>query len=238
MSEVLRVEGLTKKFRGITANEDVSFSMEAGSVRSIIGPNGAGKTTFLSMLSGHHLPTSGSIHYEGEDITRMSVVKRARRGLLRKFQTPAVFDELSVWENIELAVLARQAAGATANTRIGEVLETIRLTDQPDAPARFLSHGQRQWLEIGILLGAGARLMLLDEPTAGMTSGETAATVDLIRQLADDHQRSIIVIEHDIDFIRDLKAPVMVLNLGRILTEGYFEDVSRDPRVRDVYLGH
>ncbi|MDR9439179.1 MAG: ATP-binding cassette domain-containing protein [Halomonas sp.] len=238
MSEVLRVEGLTKKFRGITANEDISFTMEAGSVRSIIGPNGAGKTTFLSMLSGHHRPTSGSILYEGEDITRMSVVKRARRGLLRKFQTPAVFDELSVWQNIELAVLAHQAAGPRANARIIEVLETIRLSDKPDALARFLSHGQRQWLEIGILLGAGARLMLLDEPTAGMTSGETTATVDLIRQLADDHQRSIIVIEHDINFIRDLKAPVMVLNLGRILTEGDFEDVSRDPRVRDVYLGH
>ena len=238
MTEVLRVEGLTKKFRGITANADVSFSMEAGSVRSIIGPNGAGKTTFLSMLSGHHLPTAGQIWYEGEDITRMSVVKRARRGLLRKFQTPAVFDELSVRHNIELAVLAHQAAGATARRRIDEVLETIRLTEQPDDPARILSHGQRQWLEIGILLGAGAGMMLLDEPTAGMTAGETAATADLIRQLAADHKRSIIVIEHDIDFIRNLEAPVMVLNLGQVLTEGSFETVAADPRVRDVYLGH
>jgi len=238
MSEVLRVEGLTKKFRGITANSDVSFTMEAGSVRAIIGPNGAGKTTFLSMLSGHHLPSSGRIWYEGTDITRMSVVGRARRGLLRKFQTPSVFDELSVRANIELAVLARQSAGASADRRIAEVVETIRLQDQLNEPALILSHGQRQWLEIGILLGAGARLMLLDEPTAGMTAGETAATASLIRELAADHQRSIIVIEHDIDFIRSLEAPVMVLNLGQILTEGSFETVAADARVRDVYLGH
>lgn len=238
MSEVLRVEGLTKKFRGITANSDVSFTLEAGSVRAIIGPNGAGKTTFLSMLSGHHLPSSGRIWYEGTDITRMSVVGRARRGLLRKFQTPSVFDELSVRANIELAVLARQSAGASADRRIAEVLETIRLQDQINEPALILSHGQRQWLEIGILLGAGARLMLLDEPTAGMTAGETAATATLIKALAADHQRSIIVIEHDIDFIRSLEAPVMVLNLGQILTEGSFEAVAADSRVRDVYLGH
>jgi ABC-type uncharacterized transport system ATPase subunit len=238
MSEVLRVEGLTKKFRGITANSDVSFTMEAGSVRAIIGPNGAGKTTFLSMLSGHHLPSSGRIWYEGTDITRMSVVGRARRGLLRKFQTPSVFDELSVRANIELAVLARQSAGPSADRRIDEVLETIRLQGQVNDPALILSHGQRQWLEIGILLGAGARLMLLDEPTAGMTAGETAATATLIRDLAADHQRSIIVIEHDIDFIRSLEAPVMVLNLGQILTEGSFETVAADSRVRDVYLGH
>lgn len=238
MSEVLRVEGLTKKFRGITANSDVSFTMEAGSVRAIIGPNGAGKTTFLSMLSGHHLPSSGRIWYEGTDITRMSVVGRARRGLLRKFQTPSVFDELSVRANIELAVLAQQSAGPSADRRIDEVLETIRLQDQVNDPALILSHGQRQWLEIGILLGAGARLMLLDEPTAGMTAGETAATATLIRELAADHQRSIIVIEHDIEFIRSLEAPVMVLNLGQILTEGSFETVAADSRVRDVYLGH
>lgn len=238
MSEVLRVERLTKKFRGITANSDVSFTMEAGSVRAIIGPNGAGKTTFLSMLSGHHLPSSGRIWYEGTDITRMSVVGRARRGLLRKFQTPSVFDELSVRANIELAVLARQSAGASADRRVAEVLETVRLQDQRNEPALMLSHGQRQWLEIGILLGAAARLMLLDEPTAGMTPGETRATATLIRELAADHQRSIIVIEHDIDFIRSLEAPVMVLNLGQILTEGSFDTVAADSRVRDVYLGH
>lgn len=238
MSEVLRVERLTKKFRGITANSDVSFTMEAGSVRAIIGPNGAGKTTFLSMLSGHHLPSSGRIWYEGTDITRMSVVGRARRGLLRKFQTPSVFDELSVRANIELAVLARQSASASADRRVAEVLETVRLQDQRNEPALMLSHGQRQWLEIGILLGAAARLMLLDEPTAGMTPGETRATATLIRELAADHQRSIIVIEHDIDFIRSLEAPVMVLNLGQILTEGSFDTVAADSRVRDVYLGH
>lgn len=237
MSEVLRAEGLSKRFKGIKANENVSFSMEAGSIRAIIGPNGAGKTTFLSMISGHLPPTTGKIFHKGQDVTRMDVVRRARRGILRKFQTPSVFDELSVYENVEIAVLGTNRAAHSRPSRIQSVLETVRLEDRPDALCKHLSHGQRQWLEIGLLLGRDADLLLLDEPTAGMTAEETAATASLIKELTDDHTLSVIVIEHDIDFIRDLEAPVMVLHLGEVLTEGSFDSVANDQRVRDVYLG-
>ncbi|MBK1671492.1 hypothetical protein CKO28_26185 [Rhodovibrio sodomensis] len=237
MSEVLRAEGLSKRFTGIKANENVSFSMEAGSIRAIIGPNGAGKTTFLSMISGHLPPTTGKIFHKGQDVTRMDVVKRARRGILRKFQTPSVFDELSVYENLEIAVLGTNRAADPRPARIRSVLETVRLADRPDALCKHLSHGQRQWLEIGLLLGRNADLLLLDEPTAGMTAEETAATASLIKELTKDHTLSVIVIEHDIDFIRDLEAPVMVLHLGEVLTEGSFDSVANDQRVRDVYLG-
>ena len=237
MSEVLRAEGLSKRFKGIKANEDVSFTMEAGSIKAIIGPNGAGKTTFLSMISGHLPPTSGKIFHKGQDVTRMDVVKRARRGILRKFQTPSVFDELSVYENVEIAVLGTTHAAHERPARVQSVLETVRLSDQSETLCKHLSHGQRQWLEIGLLLGRDADLLLLDEPTAGMTAEETAATASLIKDLTRDHTLSVIVIEHDIDFIRDLGAPVMVLHLGEVLTEGSFDSVANDQRVRDVYLG-
>lgn len=237
MSEILRAEQLSKHFKGITANEDVTFAMEAGSIRAIIGPNGAGKTTFLSMISGHHAPSSGRIYYKGREVTRLDVVDRARRGILRKFQTPSVFDELSVRENLELAVLGTDRASAERGGRIDEVLDIVRLQDLSHALCKHLSHGQRQWLEIGLLLGRDAELLLLDEPTAGMTADETTATARLIKDLTRDHALSIIVIEHDIDFIRDLDSHVMVLHLGRVLTEGSFAEVSADQRVRDVYLG-
>jgi urea ABC transporter ATP-binding protein UrtD len=237
VSEILRAEQLSKYFKGITANEDVTFAMEAGSIRAIIGPNGAGKTTFLSMISGHHAPSSGRIYYKGQEVTRLDVVDRARRGILRKFQTPSVFDELSVYENLELAVLGTDRAPAERHRRISEVLEVVRLAELSDAQCKHLSHGQRQWLEIGLLLGRDAELLLLDEPTAGMTAEETAATARLIKDLTRDHTLSIIVIEHDIDFIRKLDSQIMVLHLGRVLTEGRFAEVSADQRVRDVYLG-
>jgi len=237
MSTLLETRGLTKQFRGLVANEDVDFQLEAGSVRSVIGPNGAGKTTFLSMISGHLPPTQGSIHYQGADITGLSVVQRARLGIARKFQTPTVFDNLSAYQNVELAVLATDVPRGERHGRIMAVLERVRLAEFHDRPARVLSHGQRQWLEIGLLIGSEARLLLLDEPTAGMTAEETAATGRLVQELADELKLAAIIIEHDINFIRDLQAPVTVLHLGKVLVEGDFATVSADPRVREVYLG-
>jgi ABC-type uncharacterized transport system ATPase subunit len=237
MTEILRVENLTKRFQGIVANEGISLTLGAGEIRSIIGPNGAGKTTFISMISGHQRPTEGRILFSGHDITSWSVPKRARLGIARKFQTPSVFPELTVSENLELAVLAAERKTGQQPGRIGELLEMIRLGELAGRKVAALSHGQRQWLEIGLLLGMNARLMLLDEPTAGMTAEETHATGKLIRGLTSDLGLSAIIIEHDINFIRDLKAPVTVFHLGRVFREGGFESISADEEVRSIYLG-
>jgi urea ABC transporter ATP-binding protein UrtD len=237
VAELLTTQGLTKRFRGLTANENIDFSIDVGAVRCVIGPNGAGKTTFLSMLSGHQAPSAGRITYDGRDITDLSVVERARIGIGRKFQTPTVFDNLTVCENVELAILRIEPDSGARARKIDRVLEAVRLTELRSTPARELSHGQRQWLEVGLLLGNESRLLLLDEPTAGMTNEETAATGRLIRNLADEHSLTIIIIEHDIHFIRDLHAPVTVLHLGKVLMEGSFDEVASDPTVRSVYLG-
>jgi len=238
VSTVLQIENLSKQFRGLVANEAIDLSLAAGEVRAIIGPNGAGKTTLLSMISGHHAPTEGRIVYKGRDVTRLPVEARARLGILRKFQTPSVFDNLTAAENIELAVLRTACPWRERAGEIAKTLDLIRLADQADKPVKFLSHGQRQWLEIGLLLAARGELLLLDEPAAGMTKEESASTGELINQLAHERRLSVIVIEHDIGFVRDLGARVTVLHLGRILVEGSFDEVSANQQVRDVYLGH
>jgi ABC-type uncharacterized transport system ATPase subunit len=236
MAELLRTEGLTKRFQGLVANAQVDFRLASSELRCVIGPNGAGKTTFISMISGHLRPSAGDIWYQGECITQLPVTARARRGIGRKFQTPSVFDNLSVLENIELAALA-SARGQTVSARIARVLRLVRLEPQADILARNLSHGQRQWLEIGLLLANEAKLLLLDEPTAGMTAEETSATGELIRRLIAELQVAAIIIEHDINFIRSLRAPITVMHLGRVLVEGTFEEIERNVEVREVYLG-
>ena len=237
MSDLLSISGLTKRFSGLVANEDVNLTLNSGEIRSIIGPNGAGKTTLISMISGHQLPTEGKIVYQGRDITRLGVAQRARLGIVRKFQTPSVFQGLSVHDNVELAVIAGGVPGSRRRARIAEVLEYIRLPQLADVLASRLSHGQRQWLEIGLLLGSNARLLLLDEPTAGMTAEETHATGRLIRELTAKLQLAAIIIEHDIKFIRDLKAPITVLHLGKVFKEGSYDEISSDEHVRNIYLG-
>ena len=234
---LLRTENLTKRFEGLLANDGIDFSMEPGTLRAVIGPNGAGKTTFISMISGHLPATAGSVTFKGEPVTSLGVAARARLGIARKFQTPQLFDNLPVFDNLELALFARRSA-STLNNRIEEVLSLIRLTDQADLPAKALSHGQRQWLEIGLLLANDAELLLLDEPTAGMTAEETKATGDLVRHLVDGLGLAAIIIEHDINFIRALEAPVTVLHLGKVLVEGSYDEVAADQEVRDVYLGN
>jgi len=237
VAELLRTEGLSKRFRGLVANDAIDFTLQEGEVRCVIGPNGAGKTTFISMVSGHLSPSSGRIVFRGRDVTHTSVPARAQMGIARKFQTPSVFDRLSVYANLELASFGKPASAAERERRIAEALELTRLVELRALPASALSHGQRQWLEVGMLLANRAELLLLDEPTAGMTAEETRATGELIRTLADTHRLSVIIIEHDIAFIRELKAPVTVLHLGRVLMTGPFEAVAQDERVRSVYLG-
>jgi urea ABC transporter ATP-binding protein UrtD len=234
---LLRTENLTKHFRGVVAAENLSFTLRKAEVRCIIGPNGAGKPTFISMISGHVRPSAGRICFKGSDITALSVPRRAQIGIGRKFQTPSVFEGLSAAANLELALLRRAKSRAERTRAIDEILSTIRLSDHRHTPAQFLSHGQRQWLEIGLLLGNEAELLLLDEPTAGMTAEETAATGQLVHHLARDRSLTMIIIEHDINFVRELKAPITVLHLGRMLREGSFDEVAEDPEVRQVYLG-
>jgi ABC-type uncharacterized transport system ATPase subunit len=237
MAELLRTEGLTKRFEGLLANDGVDFQLASGELRCVIGPNGAGKTTFISMISGHLAPTAGTIWYRGERITNLAVPARARRGIGRKFQTPSLFDDLSVLENIELSVLASPRRGRSIDGRIEEVLGLVHLEQEIATRARNLSHGQRQWLEIGLLLANDAKLLLLDEPTAGMSVEETAATGELVRGLIRELNIAAIIIEHDINFIRGLRAPITVMHLGRVLVDGAFEEIERNAEVREVYLG-
>ena len=238
MGELLRTEGLSKRFRGLIANDNIDFSLQAGEIRCLIGPNGAGKTTFISMISADLPPSSGRIWFKGQDVTALPVYRRAQMGIARKFQTPSVFEHLTVYDNLELAALGKSASVPRRKARIEEVLELTRLHGERAAVAAALSHGQRQWLEIGMLLANRAELLLLDEPTAGMTSEETRATGELIRTLATIHHVSVIIIEHDINFVRGLKVPVTVLHLGRVLLQGSFDEVSENDQVRNVYLGH
>jgi ABC-type uncharacterized transport system ATPase subunit len=236
MAELLRTEGLTKRFEGLIANDGIDFLLASNELRCVIGPNGAGKTTFISMISGHLRPTAGTIWYQGERITQLPVPSRARLGIGRKFQTPSVFDNLAVFENVELAVLAapRRAGGIAG--RIGRVLSLVRLEQEAATLARNLSHGQRQSLEIGLLLANEARLLLLDEPTAGMGPGETEATARLIESLNADGV-TIMVIEHDMTFVRQIARTVTVMNLGRIFAEGTIAEIEANQGVTDIYLG-
>lgn len=237
MTDILRTEGLTKYFGGLRANHDVNFSLPQGSIHCVIGPNGAGKTTFISMISGHHKPSAGQIWFDGENVTGLSLIDRARRGIVRKFQTPSLYIGLSVYENIEIAVLATRCPRPMRRQRIEETLERVRLISEADTPVSHLSHGQRQWLEIGLLLAKETKLLLLDEPTAGMTTEETDATGRLIRELVEGRDLSAIIIEHDINFLRNLRAPITVLHLGELVAEGSYDEIERNEFVRSIYLG-
>ena len=237
MSSLLRTEKLTKRFKGLLANDDINMEIFDGDVRCIIGPNGAGKTTLISMISGHIKPTLGNVFFQNKLINNLSLVNRSCLGIGRKFQTPTVFDNLNVERNIELSILRHNLSQKKIFKKIDETLEIVRLHEHRNILANALSHGQRQWLEIGLLIGNNAKLLLLDEPTAGMTSEETIATTKLINQLADEKNLSAIVIEHDINFVRELGAKITVLHLGKVFTEGTYELIEKNKKVREIYLG-
>ena len=240
---MLEIRGLHKRFGGLTVIANLDLSVAAGELRCIIGPNGAGKTTLFNLISGKLRPDKGKILFEGKNICGYSVNRIARMGIGRKFQSPTVFDELSVWDNLAVAgnghsPNARLFTTSLSSALLGrteEILETVKLARHRDRSAGALSHGEKQWLEIGMIMLNEPRLVLLDEPTAGMTLMETAQTADLVRKVF--RNCTAIIIEHDISFVRRLDSAVTVLHRGGVMREGRFREVAADPLVRSVYLG-
>ena len=241
---LLHLSGVTVSFDGFRALNDLSLIVEDGELRTIIGPNGAGKTTMMDVVTGKTRPDSGEVFFRGvSDLSRLDETQIANLGIGRKFQRPAVFENLTVFENLELSLADRRGTWRTlfarlapdSLDRIAASLARIGLTEQSGRPAGSLSHGQKQWLDIGMLLIHDRTLLLLDEPVAGMTDRETEQTADLILDLAKD--RTIVVVEHDMAFVRSLAARVTVLHEGAVLAEGSIDHVQNHPRVIEVYLG-
>lgn len=243
MSALLEVSGVSKSFDGFKAIDNLSFSIGEVELRAVIGPNGAGKTTFMDLVTGKTRPDSGTIRYGplSRSLTGMSEARIAQAGIGRKFQKPTVFEDQTVVENLVMAlksprnpfsVLTRRPP---QRDRAATLAEQIGLEDALDRRAGELSHGQKQWLEIGMLLAQEPRVLLVDEPAAGMTTAEREKTTQMLVDAA--RTRAVVVIEHDMDFVRRLNCRVTVLHEGRVLAEGSLDHVCADPRVIDVYLG-
>ena len=241
---LLYLDGVTVTFDGFRALNALSLTLNEGEMRAVIGPNGAGKTTMMDVITGKTRPDTGKVVFStGTDLTKMDEPAIASLGIGRKFQKPTVFEPHTVWDNILLALagdrtarftmFSRQTAGE--KRRIEEILTTTRLTDHRNRRAADLSHGQKQWLEIGMLLAQEPQLLLVDEPVAGMTDAETEQTAELLREI--NKSRSVVVVEHDMAFVRALGVKVTVLNEGSVLSEGSLDHVSEDPKVIEVYLG-
>jgi urea transport system ATP-binding protein len=238
---ILQVSGLACRFGGLMALDGVDLEVRAGEIVGIIGPNGAGKSTLFNVISGLIRPTSGRVVFDGRDITGLPPHAISRLGVGRKFQVPSCFPALTVRQNLQVAArgawpLCRLATTvASEGPGVSDLLDRLGLSAKAELEARALSHGERQWLEIGMVLASRPHLLLLDEPTAGMTLHETRQTEGLLRTLGEGH--TVAVIEHDIRFIREVAERVVVLHRGRVLAVGSIEDVERDDHVRDVYLG-
>jgi len=238
---LLEVIGLAVEFDGFRALDGVDLSIDEGELRFLIGPNGAGKTTLIDIVTGLTRPTDGSVRFDGADITGLAEHRIVGLGIGRSFQTPTVFDALTVIENLDLAASFRQRLPSLLRRRRGttpevaSMLERVGLTGAARSPAGTLGHGQKQWLEIGMLLIERPRLLLLDEPVAGMSPAERSATGELLQSLAGE--QTVVVVEHDMAFLRRFARSVTVLHEGRILAEGTVEQIQTDQRVREVYLG-
>jgi urea transport system ATP-binding protein len=241
---VLLLEGVNKTFDGFKAISDLNFYMDEGELRTIIGPNGAGKSTMMDIITGRTKPDTGKVEFGfNTDLTTMNVPEINRLGIGRKFQTPSVYIHHTVFENLLLSLKGPRGVftalfsrtTAEQRDRIEAVLKTIGLSDKAETLAGSLSHGQKQWLEIGMLLAQDPKLLLVDEPAAGMTDEETHKTGELLLSLEGKH--SIIVIEHDMAFVRQIARKVTVLHQGHVLCEGTVDDVQNDERVKEVYLG-
>ncbi len=240
----LYVEGLTVSFDGFKAIDDLNLYIDKDELRVIIGPNGAGKTTLLDLICGKTRASAGSIRFKDQELTRKPEHQIVRAGVGRKFQTPSIYENLSVFQNLEVSFpRGRSVLGALAFRRTDEVKDRVRavageigLEDRLDAEAGLLSHGQKQWLEIGMLLMQEPELLMLDEPIAGMSAREREVTADLLKRICAN--RSMIVIEHDMNFVAQIASKVTVMHQGKILAEGSMASVQNDPRVIDVYLGH
>ena len=241
---VLAIEDLTVSFDGFKAIDALTLYVDRGELRVIIGPNGAGKTTLLDLICGKTKASAGSIKFKNQEMTRLPEHKIVRAGVGRKFQTPSIYENLSVFKNLEVSFpRGRNVLGALGfrctdevKDRVQSVATEIGLADVLDMEAGLLSHGQKQWLEIGMLLMQEPELLMLDEPIAGMSVRERELTADLLQRICKG--RSVIVIEHDMDFVKRIAHKVTVMHQGKILAEGSMEKVQADPKVIDVYLGH
>ncbi|WP_103939153.1 urea ABC transporter ATP-binding protein UrtD [Thermomonospora echinospora] len=239
--ELLEIRGLQVVFDGFRAIDGVDLTVRQGELRFLIGPNGAGKTTLIDVITGLTRPSAGSVRFAGTELVGRKEHRIVRLGIGRTFQTSVVFEELTVVENLDLAATFRRPLWALLRRRRGvsdtvaEALETVGLTDLAERPAGVLSHGQRQWLEIGMLIAQRPRLLLLDEPVAGMSRQERERTGELLTTIAEDH--TVVVVEHDMEFLRRYASQVTVLHEGRVLVEGDVAQVRADPRVQEVYLG-
>ncbi|AHE53146.1 urea ABC transporter ATP-binding protein UrtD [Sphingomonas sanxanigenens] len=241
---LLAVDGVTVAFDGFKALDGFSLTLQRGETRVVIGPNGAGKSTLCDTIIGRVRAASGRILFRGEDIGALPEQTIVARGICRKFQAPGVLPTLSVGDNMALAARRDRrwwksfgfGIPAAERTSVDAALAMIGLADRRDAPAGELSHGEKQWLEIGMVVATGAELLLLDEPTAGMGPAETARTAELIRSLGEG--RTVLVIDHDMSFVEQLAAPVTVMHQGRFLKQGSIAEVRADPEVAAVYLGH
>jgi urea transport system ATP-binding protein len=240
----LYLEDVTLSFDGFKALNQLTLYVDPGEMLCIIGPNGAGKTTMMDVITGKTRPDSGTAWFgDNIDLLKLSEAEIVAAGIGRKFQKPTVFEQLTVFENLELALAGtrtflkalRARITSEQRKRIDEVLEIIGLSAHREAPGRILAHGQKQWLEIGMLLMQNPELLLVDEPVAGMTPHEIERTSELLRSLAGEH--SVVVVEHDMAFVRSIAKRVTVLHEGRVIAEGDMDKVQNDPKVREVYLG-
>ena len=243
-SSILYLDGVCVSFDGFKAINNLSLVLEPGEMRAIIGPNGAGKTTMMDIITGKTKPDTGEVLFDGGiDLTRHDESAIATLGIGRKFQKPTVFENHTVEDNLLLAMSGAQSIKSmlfgkrqdVETEQIDRILNTIRLSSRRSELAANLSHGQKQWLEIGMLLAQDPKLLLVDEPVAGMTDAETEETSRLLREIAKDH--AVVVVEHDMDFVRDLGVKVTCLHEGCVLAEGSLDHVSNDQNVIDVYLG-
>jgi urea transport system ATP-binding protein len=241
---LLALENVTVSFDGFRAVNELNLYIDKGELRVIIGPNGAGKTTVLDLICGRTRVSEGSIKFKNQEITTYKEQQIVRLGIGRKFQTPTIYEDLTVFENLELSMpLGRSVVGALfwdrtqeVKERVHEISEMIFLKDHLDRLAQTLSHGQKQWLEIGMLLIQDPELLMLDEPVAGMSVSERVKTAELLNEIIKN--RSVIVIEHDMKFVESIAHRVTVLHQGKVLAEGDMQSVQAHPRVKEVYLGH
>ena len=231
----IAVHGVTKRFGGLAAVDDITMEFPAVGVSCLIGPNGAGKSTLLALLSGQLRTTAGSVTLDGHDLTKWHPYRRARSGVGIKLQVASIYKELTTRENLWLACFAKSRSVNAARNRSSELLDWLGLSEDAERPAGTLSHGQQQWLEIGMVVGGEPRVVLLDEPTAGMTRDETERTANLVAEMGE--RASVIVVEHDMEFVRRLDVPIAVLHMGSLFARGSFEELSDDERIVDIYLG-
>ena len=240
---LLELQNVSVSFEGFFALNELNIALKKGELRAIIGPNGAGKTTFLDVITGKVKPKNGEVLFNGKSLIGKKEHKIARVGVGRKFQSPRIFENLTVEENLEFSVsqsvstlkLITNQANNEKKQEIEKLLNVINLANSSKIKAGALSHGQKQWLEIAMLLGQKPSLMLVDEPVAGLTDEETELTADLLKSLAG--KNTVVVIDHDMEFIRRLESDVTVLNQGTVLCEGKMEKIQSDPKVIEVYLG-